>query len=66
MPVEAQSRHYGLIKEIKSELTKPEFLERPIIKRPQDFTRTRILTFTLLILFLINFVKRSVQDELDV
>ncbi len=65
MPAEDQSRHYGLIKEIKSELTKQEFLERPIIKRAKDFTRTRILTFTLLILFLINLVKRAVQDELD-
>ena len=28
MPDQAQSRHYGLVKEIKSELTKQEFLER--------------------------------------
>lgn len=64
MPAEAQSLNQGLIEKIKSKLFSPDFLERNR-KRPQDFTRKRILTFTLLILFLINFVKRSLQDELD-
>jgi hypothetical protein len=32
---------------------------------PQDFTRKRHLTFTIVVLFLINMVKRSLQDELD-
>ncbi len=64
MPDQAQSLNKGLVEEIKSHLHSQEFLERNR-KRPQDFTRQRILTFTLLILFLINFVKRALQDELD-
>ena len=64
MPAEAQSLNEGLIEKIKSKLFSQEFLECNR-KRPQDFTRTRILTFTKFILFFINFVKRSLQDELD-
>ncbi len=64
MPAEVQSLNEGLIEEIKSKLFSQEFLERNR-KRPQDFSRRRIITFTLLILFLINLVKRSLQDELD-
>ena len=64
MPAEAQSLNEGLVQQIKSHLNSQEFLERNR-QRAQDFTRTRILTFTLLILFLINFVKRALQYKLD-
>ena len=64
MPAEAQSLNEGLVQQIKSHLNSQEFLERNR-QRVQDFTRTRILTFTFLILFLTNFVKRGLQDELD-
>ena len=60
MPDQALSLNEGLVEEIKNELYSQEFLERNR-QRPQDFTRKRILTFTLLILFLVNFVKRALQ-----
>ena len=64
MSDQAQSLNEGLVEEIKNRLYSQEFLERNR-QRAQDFTRTPILTFTLLILFLTNFVKRGLQDELD-
>ena len=34
-------------------------------QRPEDFSRKRCLSFETVILFLINMVKRALQDELD-
>lgn len=54
----------NLIDFLKKIINSEDFLKRNR-KSETDFTRTRILTFPILITFLINFVKGSYQDELD-
>jgi len=49
---------------IKQIIISPDFVDRHR-QHPKDFTRQRKLPFHLLIVFLINFVKGSYQDELD-
>lgn len=49
---------------IKEIITSPEFVIRHR-QHPKDFTRQRKLPFHVLIVFLINFVRGSYQDELD-
>ena len=53
-----------LIDFIKKIVTSPEFIERNRHSH-KNFTRQRKLPFHLLIVFLINFVRGSYQDELD-
>ena len=53
-----------LIDFIKKIVTSPEFVERNRHSH-KNFTRQRKLPFHLLIVFLINFVRGSYQDELD-
>jgi hypothetical protein len=57
-------KYEDFIKHLKNELMSEEFLERHR-QKPTDFTRHRILTFCTVVLFLINMVKRALQDELD-
>lgn len=59
-----ESRYQSLIDSIQSELCSETF-RRAHCENKQDFTRQRILTFVCVILFLLNMVKRSLQDELD-
>ena len=56
--------HLGLIEHLKARLLSPDFLAR-YRQAPRDFTRQRCLTFVVLIVFLLNLLKRSAQDELD-
>ena len=49
---------------IRKTITSPEFISRNR-KNKNDFTRNRKLPFHVLIVFLINLVKGSYQDELD-
>ena len=49
---------------IKQIITSPEFLARNR-RQQNDFTRQRKLPFHVMIIFLINFVRGSYQDELD-
>jgi hypothetical protein len=49
---------------IKQIITSPDFVDQHRQKR-KDFTRQRKLPFHVLIIFLINFVRGSYQDELD-
>ena len=49
---------------IKKIITNPDFIARHRFN-PNDFTRKRKLSFHVLIVFLINFVRSSYQDELD-
>jgi hypothetical protein len=49
---------------IKEIISSPDFISRHR-KNKNDFTRNRKLPFQILIVFLINFVKGSYQDELD-
>lgn len=54
----------GLIAALKARLFAPDFLERHR-RSEKDFTRNRCLPFHRVVLFLMNLVKRSLQDELD-
>mgnify|MGYP000107874097 CR=1 FL=1 len=49
---------------IKQIITCPEFIARHRFN-PKDFTRQRKLPFHVLVVFLVNLVKGSYQDELD-
>ncbi len=53
-----------LIEFIKKIIISPDFIDRHRQSK-SDFTRQRKLPFNLLIVFLINFVRGSYQDELD-
>ena len=53
-----------LIKQLKKHLSDAEFIDRHRIGA-QSFTRNRLLPFQTIVLFLINLLKGSVQDELD-
>ena len=57
-------RYEHFVKYLKDTLTSEEFLARHR-RREKDFSRQRILTFCTVILFLINMIKRALQDELD-
>lgn len=54
----------GLIEALKERLFAPDFLARHR-RCEKDFTRKRSLPFHTVILFLLNLVKRALQDELD-
>jgi hypothetical protein len=54
----------NLIDYLKNILSSEHFVNRHK-NAPTDFTRSRKLPFQILVLFLINFVKGSYQDELD-
>jgi hypothetical protein len=54
----------GLINRLKSVITSEGFQARHR-QRAQDFTRKRCLSFVIVVLFLLNSLKRAAQDELD-
>ncbi len=54
----------NLIAYIKTILFSDEFLNRHR-RSPKDFTRKRHFAFVTTVIFLLNLVKRSLQDELD-
>jgi hypothetical protein len=54
----------NLIKTLKERLNATSFLERHR-QSDKDFIRHRCLPFVTVVLFLLNLVKRSLQDELD-
>lgn len=56
--------YQGLFERLKSHLLSEDFKRRHR-RSEKDFTRQRCLTFTLIVLFLLNLVKRALQDELD-
>ena len=56
--------YQGLFQHLKNLLESPEFQSRHR-QRPQDFTRQRCLTFVVVVWFLLNLLKRALQDELD-
>ena len=56
--------YIGLISRIKHLIESEAFKERHRTSK-EAFTRDRILTFSLVVLFLLNLVKRALQDELD-
>lgn len=54
----------NLCNHLKNLFSSPSFINRHKTA-PQHFTRNRSLPFATVILFLINFLKRSLQSELD-
>ena len=54
----------GLLTALRQRLTDRDFLERHR-RSDKDFTRQRSLPFVVVIFFLLNLVKRALQDELD-
>lgn len=56
--------YVGLINCFKEVLFSKEFKERQR-QKPTDFTRQRSLPFVLVVIFLLNLVKRALQDEVD-
>lgn len=54
----------GLFESLKTLVFSEDFKKRHR-QKPKDFTRQRCLTFTIVIIFLLNLVKRAMQDELD-
>lgn len=64
MPENTASLYIGLMAALRQRLTDPDFLERQR-QSVKAFTRQRCLSFVTLVLFLLNLVKRPLQDELD-
>ena len=54
----------GLLDCLKAKMTSPRFMteHRRSVK---DFSRKRCLTFAIVLMFLMNMIKRALQDELD-
>lgn len=57
-------RGTGLLNHLKSVVNALEFRERHRQSK-QDFSRERCLTFATVVMFLLNMIKRALQDELD-
>ncbi len=64
MNSQTQTVCQNLFKRLKSLLASDEFKARHR-QKPEDFTRERCLPFALVVLFLLNSLKRAAQDELD-
>lgn len=64
MPESTASLYIGLVTALQQRLTAPDFLERHR-ESVKAFTRQRCLPFVTVMLFLLNLVKRPLQDELD-
>jgi len=64
MDQKTTEKYENFVTHLKNELTSEGFIERHR-QQPKDFSRQRILTFCTVILFLVNMVKRALQDELD-
>ena len=64
MPENTATFYTGLLTALHQRLNAREFLERHR-QSAKDFTRERCLPFVVVIVFLLNLVKRALQDELD-
>jgi len=64
MPETTAVLYTGLLTALRQRLTDRDFLERQR-RSDKDFTRQRCLPFVVVIFFLLNLVKRALQDELD-
>jgi len=64
MPEHTERLNNGLLAALKQRLEAHDFLERHR-QTSKDFTRKRCLTCVTVVWFLLNLVKRSLQDELD-
>lgn len=57
-------RYGGLINHLQSIVKTDEFMQRHR-RSEKDFSRKRCLTFLTIVVFLLNMIKRALQDELD-
>jgi len=64
MPETTATLCTGLLTALQQRLTAREFWERHR-QSAKDFTRERCLPFVVVVVFLLNLVKRALQDELD-
>ena len=64
MPETTAVLYTGLLTALRQRLTDRDFLARQR-RSDKDFTRQRCLPFVVVIFFLLNLVKRALQDELD-
>lgn len=64
MPENTAALYTGLLTALRERLNALDFLRRHR-RSDKDFTRQRCLSFVVVILFLLNLVKRALQDELD-
>jgi hypothetical protein len=64
MNTETATLYEGLFQRLRTLLHSPDFQARHR-QHPKDFTRQRCLTFVIVICFLLNLLKRALQDELD-
>jgi len=64
MPNDTAAACVGLLENLKSLLLSPGFKSRHR-RNKKDFTRKRCLTFVIIVVFLLNLIKRAMQDELD-
>jgi hypothetical protein len=64
MSVDTQALCADLLTTVKSRLESVAFMERHR-HAPTAFTRKRTLPFVIVVLFIVNLVKRALQDELD-
>lgn len=64
MDTTTEIAYVGLFQAINFRLSSLDFMVRHR-EAGKDFTRDRCLTFIILIIFLLNLLKRSQQDELD-
>ena len=54
----------GLLERLKTKLTSHRFMTEHR-RSAKDFSRKRCLTFVIVMIFLMNLIKRALQDELD-
>lgn len=64
MHTQTEKACQGLVARLKNVITSDEFKARHR-QQPSNFTRERCLPFVMMVLFLINLLKRASQDELD-
>ncbi len=64
MSLETTILFQGLFQQIRTRLCSSEFQVRHR-QHPKDFTRKRSLPFVIVVCFLLNLLKRALQDELD-
>ena len=64
MDTKTNLAHLGIIEKLKQRLFSTDFMTCHR-QDEKDFTRKRCLTFVVIVIFLLNLLKRSQQDELD-
>lgn len=58
------AQYTGLLKHLKTKMTSREFMNRHRLNE-KAFSRERALPFVVVLVFLLNMIKRALQDELD-